>query len=58
MDSIFDLLILDFFVCGEFQFDAEFDCITLLEISFLHFFNTSLLHAQLAVKSVVLKLSS
>jgi hypothetical protein len=42
------------------KFDTKFDRATLLEISFLHFLNASLLHTltQLAVKSDVLMLSS
>jgi hypothetical protein len=41
-----------------FKFGAKFDCVTLLEILFLHFRNTSLLYTQLTVKSDMLKLSS
>jgi len=42
------------------KFDTKFDRATLLEISFLHFRNASLLHTltQLAVKSEVLMLSN
>jgi len=48
------------FFCVVIKLDTKFDRATLLEISFLHFRNASLLHtlAQLAVKSGVLMLSS
>ena len=48
------------FCCVFIKFDTKFDRATLLEISFLHFRNASLLHAltQLAVKSDVLMLPS
>jgi len=48
------------FCCVFIKFDTKFDGETLLEISFLHFRNSSLLHTltQLAVKSDMLMLSS
>jgi len=48
------------FCCVFIKFGTKFDRATLLEISFLHFRNTSLLHTltQLAVKSDVLMLLS
>jgi len=47
------------FCCVFVKFDTKFDRATLLEISFLHFRNASLLHTltQLAVKSDVLMLA-
>jgi len=48
------------FCCVFIKFDTKFGRATLLEISFLHFRNPSLLHTltQLAVRSDVLMLSS
>jgi len=48
------------FCCVFIKSDTKFDRVTLLEISFLHFRNLSLLHTltQLDVKPDVLKLLS
>ena len=48
------------FSCVFIKFDTKFDCATLLDISFLHFRNPSLLHilTQLAAKSDMLMILS